>query len=103
VIFGGGHPSLLPGQTLQEHYVDAVVRGQGELTLLGIPQRLANKKPFNDVLGVSTKPFGLTQHSPERRTALLDDLPMPAFHLADYDAYERTCGGVRKLAYATSV
>jgi anaerobic magnesium-protoporphyrin IX monomethyl ester cyclase len=103
VIFGGWHPSLLPGQTLQEHYVDAVVRGQGELTLLEIAQRLANKKPFNDVLGVSTKPFGLTQHSPERRTALLDDLPMPAFHLADYDAYERSCGGVRKLAYATSV
>jgi radical SAM superfamily enzyme YgiQ (UPF0313 family) len=44
----------------------------------------------------------LTQHSPERRTALLDDLPMPAFHLTDFDAYERLCG-VRKLAYATSV
>ena len=44
----------------------------------------------------------MTQHSPERRTASLDDLPMPAFHLTDFDAYERACG-VRKLAYATSV
>ncbi len=102
VIFGGWHPSLVPGQTLNERYVDAVVRGQGELTLLEIAQRLADGKAFNDVAGVSSKPFGLTQHSPERRTALLDDLPMPAFHLTDFDAYERTCG-VRKLAYATSV
>jgi anaerobic magnesium-protoporphyrin IX monomethyl ester cyclase len=102
VIFGGWHPSLVPGQTLNERYVDAVVRGQGELTLLEIAQRLAEGKGFNDVAGVSSKPFGLTQHSPERRTALLDHLPMPAFHLTDFAAYERVCG-VRKLGYATSV
>jgi anaerobic magnesium-protoporphyrin IX monomethyl ester cyclase len=78
------------------------VRGQGDLTLLEIVRRLADGKPYNDVAGVSTKPFGLTQHSPERRTALLDDLPMPAFHLTDFDAYERA-SGIRKLAYATSV
>jgi len=102
VIFGGWHPSLVPGQTLNERYVDAVVRGQGELTLLEIAQRLAAGKAFTDVAGVSSKPYGLTQHSPERRTALLDDLPMPAFHLTDFDAYERSCG-VRKVAYATSV
>jgi len=102
VIFGGWHPSLVPGQTLNERYVDAVVRGQGELTLLEIAQRLAAGKTFSDVAGVSSKPYGLTQHSPERRTALLDDLPMPAFHLTDFDAYERSCG-VRKVAYATSV
>ena len=102
VIFGGWHPSLVPGQTLNERYVDAVVRGQGELTLLEIAQRLAAGKTFSDVAGVSSKPYGLTQHSPERRTTLLDDLPMPAFHLTDFDAYERSCG-VRKVAYATSV
>ena len=30
VILGGWHPSLLPGQTLEADFVDAVVRGQGE-------------------------------------------------------------------------
>ena len=103
VILGGWHPSLLPGQTLNERWVDAIVRGQGELTLLEIAQRLAEGRGFSDVQGVSSKPHGLTQHSPERRTALLDDLPMAAFHLADFDAYEKSCHGVRKLAYATSV
>jgi anaerobic magnesium-protoporphyrin IX monomethyl ester cyclase len=102
VLFGGWHPSLLPGQTLQENYVDAVVRGQGELTLLEISQQLAEKKDFRNVAGVSTKQFGMPHHASERRVALLDDLPTPAFELADVDAYERV-SGERKLAYATSV
>ena len=102
VIFGGWHPSLLPGQTLQEPFVDAVVRGQGELTLLELAENLATGKSSHGIHGVSSKPFGLPQHAPERRVALLDDLPMPAFERADFDAYERV-SGERKLAYATSV
>jgi anaerobic magnesium-protoporphyrin IX monomethyl ester cyclase len=102
VLFGGWHPSLLPGQTLQESYVDAVVRGQGEITLLEVAERLAEKKEYRTVAGVSSKQFGLPHHAPERRVALLDDLPTPAFELADVDAYERV-SGERKLAYATSV
>jgi radical SAM superfamily enzyme YgiQ (UPF0313 family) len=102
VIFGGWHPSLVPGQTLQENYVDAVVRGQGDLTLLEIAQKLSEGKDYRGVQGVSSKLMGMPQHAPERRVALLDDLPTPAFHLADFDAYEQM-SGERKLAYATSV
>ena len=102
IIFGGWHPSLVPGQTLQENYVDAVVRGQGDLTLLEIAQKLSEGKEYRNVQGVSSKVMGMPQHSPERRVALLDDLPTPAFELADFDAYERV-SGERKLAYATSV
>ena len=102
VIFGGWHPSLLAGQTLQESFVDAVVRGQGEVTLLELAENLAAQKSIHGVQGVSSKQFGLPQHAPERRLALLDDLPMPAFEMANFDAYERV-SGERKLAYATSV
>ncbi len=102
VIFGGWHASLLPGQTLQESFVDAVVRGQGELTLLEIAENLSRGKSFSGIHGTSTKQFGLPQHAPERRVALLDDLPMPAFDMANFDEYERV-SGKRKLAYATSV
>jgi radical SAM superfamily enzyme YgiQ (UPF0313 family) len=102
VIFGGWHPSLLPSQTLQERYVDYVVRGQGDLTLLEIAVRLAEGHDISDVASVSSKPAGMIQHAPERRLTWIEDLPLPAFHLADHDVYERACG-VRKLAYATSV
>lgn len=102
VIFGGWHPSLLPAQTLQESFVDGVVRGQGELTLLEVAENLAANKSIHGVPGLSCKQFGLPQHAPERRVALLDDLPTPAFEMVDFDAYHRV-SGERKLAYATSV
>ena len=43
VIFGGWHPSLLPAETLQEPFLDVVVRGQGEMTLPGIGRSLGQR------------------------------------------------------------
>ncbi len=40
VILGGWHPSLLPKQTLEANFIDIVVRGQGEDTLLELVQHL---------------------------------------------------------------
>ena len=102
VVFGGWHPSLLPGQTLEEPFVDVVVRGQGELTLLELVEALAEGRPPDGVRGLSWKPEGVPQHNQERRVQPIESLPTPAYDLVDFDAYERGCGG-RKLAYATSV
>ena len=102
IVFGGWHPSLLPAETLEEPFVDAVVRGQGELTLLEVAEALAEAKPLDGIHGLSWKLDGRAQHGPERRVQPLESLPTPAFDLVDFDAYERACG-VRKLAYATSV
>jgi radical SAM superfamily enzyme YgiQ (UPF0313 family) len=102
VIYGGWHPSLLPGETLREPFVDVVVRGQGELTLVEIAQALAVGQQLDEIAGLSWKREGFPQHNPERRVEPLESLPTPAFDLVDFDAYERACG-VRKLAYATSV
>ena len=102
VIFGGWHPSLLPDQTLNETFVDAVVRGQGELTLLEVAEALTEKRSIQSIAGLSSKSAGRKQHNPERQIERLESLPTPAFDLVDFHAYERACG-VRKLAYATSV
>ena len=102
IIFGGWHPSLLPDQTLNETFVDAVVRGQGELTLLEVAEALTERRSIQSIAGLSCKSEGRKQHNAERRVERLESLPTPAFDLVDFDAYERACG-VRKLAYATSV
>jgi radical SAM superfamily enzyme YgiQ (UPF0313 family) len=102
VIFGGWHPSLLPEQTLRERSVDVVVRGQGEITLLEICNNLRSHSGPVAEQGASIKQCGLVRNTPERRVVPLESLPIPAFDLADVDAYERVCG-VRKMAYATSV
>jgi len=92
IILGGWHPSLLPDQTLACRYVDIVVRGQGEESLLQIVQRLEAGDPIDDVAGIGYKRDGKLHFTPERPLKPLVDMPPKAYHLADFDAYERVCG-----------
>jgi anaerobic magnesium-protoporphyrin IX monomethyl ester cyclase len=102
IIFGGWHPSLLPDETLSESFVDMVVRGQGELTIVEVAQALAQKRSLSNIAGLSWKNNGQRTHNVDRKVEPLDSLPLPAFDLTDFDAYEKL-SGIRKLAYATSV
>lgn len=102
ILFGGWHPSLVPAQSLQAEFVDAVVRGQGELTLVEIAERLAQRKGFDNIRGISHKQGGATVHEPERPVENINNLPAPAYHLVDFDAYARV-RGKREMGYATSV
>ena len=103
IVFGGWHASLATQQTLQEPYVDAIVRGQGELTLLELAQRLASGDSLHGVRGLSFKDAdGQIVHEPERPVADINTLPAPAYHLADPTIYA-AASGVRQLAYTSSV
>ncbi len=102
VIFGGWHPSLLTAQTLSEDFIDAVVRHQGEATLVEMVQRLGAGKPLDLVRGCWFKRDGRIVQNPDRPNIKLPELPAPAYDLIDFDAYERA-GGERKLPYATSI
>ena len=92
IILGGWHPSLLPGQTLEAPYVDIIVRAQGEESMLQIAERLRDGAPLNDVLGIGFKVDGKLHVTPERPLNTLDKMPEKAYHLADFDAYEKVCG-----------
>jgi anaerobic magnesium-protoporphyrin IX monomethyl ester cyclase len=92
IILGGWHPSLLPGQTLEAPYVDIIVRAQGEESMLQIAERLRDCAPLNDVLGIGFKVDGKLHLTPERPLNTLDKMPEKAYHLADFDAYEKVCG-----------
>ena len=102
IVFGGWHPSLLPDQTLTPDFVDVVVRGQGELTLVEIAERLAEGKSLEGVRGASFKNGGEIVQNSERPVENINHLPPPAFHLVDFDGYERIRGR-REVGYATSV
>jgi radical SAM superfamily enzyme YgiQ (UPF0313 family) len=103
IVFGGWHASLATEQTLREPFVDAIVRGQGELTLLEFTQRIANRQDWHGVRGLSFKDGdGKIVHEPERPVANVNDLPAPAYHLADPSVYAAE-SGVRQLAYTSSV
>ena len=92
IILGGWHPSLLPKQTLEASYVDIVVKGQGEESTLAVMERLYSGTSLADVPGIGFKVDGKLHFTPERPLQSLDKMPAKAYHLADFDAYERVCG-----------
>jgi len=102
IVFGGWHPSLLPDETLRHDAVDIVIRGQGELTMVEVAQRLTGGQDLAGVRGASFKPGGEAVHNAERPVENINHLPAPAYHLVDFDGYERV-RGVREIGYPSSV
>src|ERR1700736_1602871 len=92
VILGGWHPSLLPKQTLEADYIDIVVKGQGEDSLLDVVQHLENRAPLDLVPGIGFKRDSKLIFTTERPLRPIVDSPPKAYHIADFDAYERLCG-----------
>src|SRR3954447_1519362 len=100
IVLGGWHPSLLPDQTLAAEYVDVVVVGQGEEALLDVVQRIEAGESLRGVAGVGYKEEGRIRFNPSRALRPLREMPPKAYHLADFDAYQRVCG--RRWAMYTS-
>jgi anaerobic magnesium-protoporphyrin IX monomethyl ester cyclase len=100
VILGGWHPSLLPDQTLAAEFVDAVVIGQGEEAMLEVVQRVEAGESLKGIAGVGYKEDGRLVFNPRRELRPIREMPPKAYHLADFDAYQRVCG--RRWAMYTS-
>jgi anaerobic magnesium-protoporphyrin IX monomethyl ester cyclase len=100
IILGGWHPSLLPGQTLQAPYIDYIVRGQGEDSLLELVRHLQAGAAPDLIKGIGFKRNGKLIMTQERALRPLVEMPPKAYHIADFDAYERKCG--RRWAMYTS-
>src|SRR5215472_12720135 len=92
VILGGWHPSLLPKQTLEAEYIDIVVKGQGEDTLLDVVKHLESRSALDMVPGIGFKRDKKLIFTTERTLRPIIDSPPKAYHIADFDAYERVCG-----------
>jgi radical SAM superfamily enzyme YgiQ (UPF0313 family) len=100
VILGGWHPSLLPDQTLAAEYVDIVVIGQGEDAFVEVLAAIEAGEPPRGIPGVAYKEDGRLRFNPRRELRPIRELPPKAYHLADFDAYQRVCG--RRWAMYTS-
>src|ERR1700760_2799952 len=74
IVLGGWHPSLLPTQTLQAPYVDIVVRGQGEDSLLEVVQHLESRSAMDLVAGIGFKRDGKLIFTQERPLRPIADL-----------------------------
>lgn len=94
IVMGGPHPSVMPDEVLSNEYVDYVVRGEGELTMLG----LVKGDDPQTILGLSFKRNGnLVHNNPRPFIEDLDKIPFPARHLLPMDKYRPTPGNYLRL------
>jgi len=90
IVWGGYFPSTYPDAALNAKYVDYVVRGQGEDTLLELLAALRGSRDFESIQGISYKDvFGLHRHNPERLMKGPDNFPWTPFHRVPVARYLR--------------
>jgi len=84
-VLGGYHPTFTYPEMLKNDFVDIVVRGEGELTMVDLVDALENGRDLREVEGIATKDF-VTE--PRKIIEDLDSIPFPARHLLPMDEYK---------------
>jgi len=87
-IIGGHGPAPEPEFFLNKTHADAVVIGEGEVTILELLNAISNHLQFNSIKGIAYKEGGKVIVN-ERRPLIkdIDSIPFPAFDLFPIDYY----------------
>lgn len=85
VIWGGYHPSTEPVQTLQNPYIDIVIRGQGEQTFKEVVERIHGS--LKGIRGVSYKDGDSIITNPDREFADLNSFPPIPYDMIDVERH----------------
>ena len=91
VVIGGSHATGSPYETIENPFIDFVVKGEGEYPMLHLSRTLRQGRKAEDISQVGSlfyKVDGTVKKNKEDEdlnNAILDELPYPAFHLLDLD------------------
>ncbi|MGZ4886065.1 MAG: B12-binding domain-containing radical SAM protein, partial [Halobacteriota archaeon] len=87
VVLGGPQATFLDRECLQRSAADAVVRGEGEITMLDIATSIESGA-INDVEGITVREGDTIIRNPDRKLIPdLDDIPFPARDLLPMEKY----------------
>lgn len=102
VVWGGIHPTLMPKQTLDNKYIDIIVQGEGEDTLLNLVRALETKTTIDTVNGIFyKKDNAIVQTAPSPLVDLDKQQPLP-YHLVDFSKYLVNINGQPHVSLETS-
>lgn len=92
-ILGGPHLAVYPDESASLPYIDYIVCGEGEETIVELLEAIEGRRSFISVGGIGYKENGKTILT-HPRTAIknLDNLPFPARHLLPPDRYYSIVG-----------
>jgi radical SAM superfamily enzyme YgiQ (UPF0313 family) len=103
IVWGGWHPSILPGETARDPHVDVIVRGYGDRAFPEVVSALENGSDLSAIPGVGYKKDGKFVDGSVNRLMDLNDLPPVPYHLVDIEkCIWDTELGRRTLTYISS-
>ena len=85
VVLGGYHPTFTYKELLKNDFIDLIILGEGEYTMLELARAVENGTDLREVKGIATSEF-ITPARPIIED--LDELPFPARHLLPMDKYK---------------
>lgn len=90
IILGGPHVTALPEESLREcKYIDFVVRGEGETTMVNLCQSIEKRVKYPKIKGISLRYNDKIISFPNRRKIEnLDNLPNLPLHLLKVNLYQ---------------
>jgi hypothetical protein len=101
IVWGGGHPTVLPGQCLASEVVDACVVGPGEETLGELVAALRAERAKPDLAGLAWRRGEEVVIGPPRVAGDAARAPRADYRLLDLEHYFRV-RGARRLDYCSS-
>lgn len=80
IVAGGHHATAAHQEILRDFpFMDIIVRGEGEKTFFELVRALKEKKPLENILGISYRENGQIKVNPQRPLIRdLDEIPFPA-------------------------
>ncbi|MAE70109.1 MAG: B12-binding domain-containing radical SAM protein [Gemmatimonadetes bacterium] len=104
LVWGGYFPTLYPDPVLRAPYVDWVVRGQGERTLVELLDALRRERDPESIAGLSFRRGDSVHRGPERIWEGPDTFPPVPFDRIDVASYlQPTILGERTGVYHASI
>ena len=88
LVAGGPHATVLPEELFQDGLFDYVVRGEGEITMGELTERLLGGLAVDDVQGLSWQKDGEIVHNPDRQLhPNIEEFPYPDWSLFPLKRY----------------
>ena len=89
IVLGNIHPTLFSEDLLKGGFADAVVRGEGEYSMLELVIAFRKGTNLREIKGISFIDGSTVYHNPDREpVGDLDTIPYPAWHLLDLAKYD---------------
>jgi radical SAM superfamily enzyme YgiQ (UPF0313 family) len=85
IVMGGYHPTFTYTELLKNDFIDIVILGEGEYTMLELVKTLEKGSDLKEVKGIACKDFTTP---PRDIIEDIDSLPFPARHLLPMDEYK---------------